>query len=79
MNPGAPTDGATRLSLIKPGRLAKLVGKSLGDTPIDILNQAAAETGTARTAYCITNQSHGPCFCSTFDELHPEVDSALRL
>ena len=51
VNKAAPTGGSAKVSVIKPGDLVKLVGKNLGDTPIDIFNQGAAATGVANTAY----------------------------
>jgi hypothetical protein len=66
VNKTAPTGGGTKVSVIKPGNLVKLVGKNLGDTPIDILSQGGAATGVANTAYCITNGPESNCFCSTF-------------
>ncbi|HWP64476.1 MAG TPA: hypothetical protein VNO26_01025 [Candidatus Limnocylindria bacterium] len=68
VNKPAPTGGATKVTVIKPGKLVKLVAKSLGDTPIDILSQSGAANGTARTAYRITDSSTGfdSTFCTTF-------------
>lgn len=68
VNKGAPTGGATKVAVIKPSKLVKLVAKSLGDTPIDILSQSGDDTGTARTSYRITDSSTGfdSSFCSTF-------------
>jgi len=66
INKTAPTGGGTRVAVVKPGTLAKLVGRNTGDTPLDILNQAGASTGVAGTAYCIDNDGEGRCFCSTF-------------
>jgi hypothetical protein len=66
VNKTAPTGGGTRVAVVKPGKLAKLVGKNLGDTPIDIFNQGGADTGEASTAYCIDNDGERHCFCSSF-------------
>ena len=66
VNKTAPTGGGTKVTVIKPGNLVKLVGKSLGDTPIDIFNQGGADTGVAQTAYCVDNGPTHNCFCSTF-------------
>jgi 6-phosphogluconolactonase (cycloisomerase 2 family) len=66
VNKTAPMGGGTKVSVIKPSKLVKLVGKSLGDTPIDILHQTNAATGVAKTAYCVDNGPDHNCFCSTF-------------
>jgi cysteine-rich repeat protein len=66
VNKDAPTGGGTKVIVIKPGKLVKLVGKNLGDTPIDIFNQGASATGVADTAFCVDNGSIPDCFCSTF-------------
>jgi cysteine-rich repeat protein len=66
VNKGAPTGGGTKVSVIKPGNLVKVVGRNLGDTPIDVLNQSAKATGVGNTAVCITNGPDTNCFCSTF-------------
>jgi hypothetical protein len=69
VNKQAPTGGATKVTVIKPGKLVKLVGKSLGDTPIDILSQSGADNGTAHTKYRVTDSSTGfdSSFCSKFN------------
>ncbi|HWP65418.1 MAG TPA: hypothetical protein VNO26_05845 [Candidatus Limnocylindria bacterium] len=64
VNKLAPSGGGTKVSVIKPGNLVKLVGKNLGDTPLNILSQSSAGTGTAHTAYCVTNDTTSNCFCS---------------
>jgi len=66
VNKAAPMGGGTKVAVVKPGTLAKLVGRNTGDTPLDILNQAGAATGVAGTAYCVDNDGEGRCFCSTF-------------
>src|SRR5262245_47949080 len=68
VNKAAPSGGGTKVSVIKPEKLIKLVGKNLGDTPIDILSQSGADTGTAHTKYRITDSSTSfdSSFCSTF-------------
>jgi hypothetical protein len=68
VNKGAPTGGGTKVTVIKPGNLVKLVGKNLGDTPINILAQGGDPTGTARTDFRITDSGTGfdTSFCSTF-------------
>jgi hypothetical protein len=64
--PGGP--GGAKVVVIKPANLVKLVGKNLGDTPIDIFNQASAATGVAQTAFNIADSSTGfnDTFCTTF-------------
>jgi hypothetical protein len=67
VNKTAPTGGGAKVVVIKPANLVKLVGKNLGDTPIDILSQSGAATGTAFTQYNISDSSTGfdTSFCST--------------
>ena len=52
VNKNAPSGGATKVSVIKPGKLVKNVGKSLGDDPIDI---SAAPTGPVSVVYTVNN------------------------
>jgi cysteine-rich repeat protein len=66
VNKEAPTGGGTKVSVIKPGNLVKLVGKNLGDSPIDILSTNSEASGAATTAYCLQNDSTSDCFCTTF-------------
>lgn len=65
-NAMAPEGGGIKLTQLKPGKLLSLAGRNLGDTPIAILGQNSASTGTATTQYCIDNGDEGNCFCSTF-------------
>jgi cysteine-rich repeat protein len=66
VNKTAPTGGGTKVVVVKPGKLVKVVGKNLGDTPINILSQGGAATGAANTAACIDNGPDSNCFCSEF-------------
>jgi hypothetical protein len=52
VNKTAPTGGSTKVSVIKPGKLIKNVGKSLGDTPIDI---STAPSGPVKVTYTVSN------------------------
>lgn len=52
VNKTAPTGGATKVSVIKPAKLIKNVGKSLGDSPIDI---STAPTGEVHAVYTVNN------------------------
>lgn len=67
VNKLAPTGGGTKVSVIKPTKLVKLVGKNLGDSPLNILSQSGAAGGTAFTAYCVNNDTTSNCFCSEFN------------
>jgi hypothetical protein len=62
--PDGPTGG--KVAVIKPGKLLKLVGKSLGDTPLDILGAGDPGVGGVETAYCVTNGGEEHCHCSAF-------------
>jgi hypothetical protein len=68
VNKTAPTGGGAKVVVVKPGNLGKLVGKNLGDTPINILGQSGAATGVAHTSYNISDSGTGfdTNFCSTF-------------
>jgi hypothetical protein len=63
VNKLAPTGGSTKVSVIKPAKLLKNVGKSLGDSAIDI---SAAPPAVITTVYTVNN---GGVFrhCSTWD------------
>ena len=52
VNKPAPSGGATKVSVVKPAKLIKNVGKSLGDTPIDI---STPPVGDVHAVYLITN------------------------
>lgn len=64
VNPDAP-DGPTqaKVALVKPGKLLKLVGKGLGDEPLDLLG-AAAPAGGVYTTWCVANGGEEFCHCS---------------
>jgi len=66
-NKDAPT-GATqaKVGVVKPGKLLKLVGKGLGDTPLDIFSAGDPGSGGVQTAYCVTNSGEEFCHCSDF-------------
>jgi hypothetical protein len=60
--PGGTSEA--KVAIIKPGRLAKLVGKGLGDTAFDIYG-AGDPAGDVHTAYCVDNGGDETCHCST--------------
>jgi len=64
VNKLAPSGGGTKVAVVKQNNLVKLVGKNLGDTPINVLSQGGAASGDAETAYCVQNGSTANCFCS---------------
>jgi hypothetical protein len=61
--PNGPTEA--KVAVIKPGKLLKLVGKGLGDTPFDVLG-AGDPVGSVFTAYCVDNAGEENCHCSEF-------------
>jgi len=63
VNKSAPTGGATKVAVIKPAKLAKLVAKSLGDTPIDI---SSAPSGDVLAVYTVTNGAETNRHCTAF-------------
>lgn len=63
--------GLSRLSpkvIIKPGSLIKLVAKSLGDTPLDIMTQGSTAADVARLSFRISDSATAfdDSFCSVF-------------
>jgi hypothetical protein len=75
--PGAATQA--KVAVIKPGKLLKLVGLGLGDTPIDILGAGAPSTqpvGAVVTAYCVDNGADTICHCSAFPECSYQMIAA---
>jgi hypothetical protein len=67
VNKLAPSGGATKVVVVKPGNLVKLVGKSTGDTPMDILSTSSVAGGVANTGYCLDNSGTQNCYCSQFN------------
>jgi hypothetical protein len=61
--PGGPTE--VKVALIKPGKLLKLVGKGLGDLPLDVLG-GGDPSGPVTTAFCVDNDGEESCHCSAF-------------
>jgi hypothetical protein len=64
VNKAAPTGGAAKVSVLKPGSLVKVVGKSLGDTPLDI---SVAPTGVVYVADTIINGAETTRLCTQFN------------
>jgi hypothetical protein len=62
-NKTAPSGGGVKVSVIKPGSLVKVVGKSLGDTPLDI---SSAPTGAVYVADTIVNDGEETRLCTQF-------------
>jgi hypothetical protein len=67
VNKLAPAGGATKVVVIKQNNLVKLVGKSTGDTPMDVLSTSSAPGGVATTAFCFDNAGTQNCYCSQFN------------
>jgi hypothetical protein len=63
VNKTAPVGGAVKVSVIKPASLVKVVGKSLGDTPLDI---SGAPTGTVYVVDSIVNDGETTRLCTQF-------------
>lgn len=63
VNKNAPAGGATKVAVIKPGKLLKIVGPSLGDTPIDI---SGAPSGSVLAVYTVTNGAEVNRHCTSF-------------
>jgi Protein of unknown function (DUF1566) len=63
VNKTAPTGGATKVSIIKPASLVKVVATSLGDTPLDI---STAPTGNVYVVDTIVNGGDETRLCTQF-------------
>lgn len=61
--PGGIT--GAKVSVIKPGKLLKLVGQNLGDEPLDLFADEAPD-GSVFTAYTVTNGADVNAHCSEF-------------
>jgi cysteine-rich repeat protein len=61
--PGGPTQ--TKVAVIKPTKLLKLVGKQLGDVALDILGQGAP-SGSVFAAYTVDNAGEVIRHCAEF-------------
>ena len=62
--PSGPT--SAKIGVIKPGKLLKLVGKSLGDTPLDVMGAGDPGVDGVRTVFAITNGGSTFRHCSLF-------------
>jgi hypothetical protein len=67
VNRGAPM-GPTgaKIALVKPGRLLKLVGKSLGDVALDVPGQGDPGAEGVSTVFTVTNGAETHRHCSHF-------------
>jgi hypothetical protein len=63
VNKPAPTGGSTKVSVLKPGKLIKNVGKSLGDSPLSI---TAAPAGEVHAVYTVVNGGQTFRHCGKF-------------
>jgi hypothetical protein len=68
VNKAVPAVTGTKVAVIKPGKLLKIVGKTLGDTPIDIFG-AGAPTGSPSVewVYTVTNDGQTNRHCGGLD------------
>jgi hypothetical protein len=62
--PAGPT--GTKVAVIKPGKLLKIVGKNLGDTPIDIVTAGGPGAGTVETIFTVNNGAETNRHCTSF-------------
>jgi hypothetical protein len=69
VNKGAPGTGSTKVAVIKPGKLLKIVGKDLGDSPIDIFGAGDLTAGSpdVTTVYTVTNDGQTNRHCGGLD------------
>jgi len=72
VNQTAPVGGGVKVGVIKAGKLVKLAGKSLGDTPLDISSPpsppAFLADADAYVAYEVVNQGERHRHCTRFLE-----------
>ena len=75
VNRAAPTAGNTdaKVVVVKPGKLAKLTGKSLGDVTLDL--EGAGDPGTqgVSTVFRVTNGAETKRHCSHFADCSYKV------
>jgi hypothetical protein len=64
--PGGPT--GAKVAVIKPGILVKLVGKSLGDTPLAVTGAGGPDAGGVDVVYTVTNGGSTVRHCTRFAE-----------
>ena len=62
--PAGPT--GAKIAVIKPGRLLKLVGKSLGDVPLDLPGEGDPGVQGVNTVFSVTNGGETNRHCSHF-------------
>jgi len=62
--PSGPT--TTKVALVKPGKVAKLVAKGVGDLPLDVLRAGAPQGDGVHTTLEVTNGSETHRHCSLF-------------
>jgi hypothetical protein len=69
VNKDAPTDGAVKVAVVKPGKLLKLVGKSLGDDPLDIFGAGDLTGGSpdVNWEFRVDNGAESNSHCGAFD------------
>jgi len=65
VNKTAPTGGATKVGIIRPGKMAKTVARSLGDTPLDI---SSPPSGTVFVTETIHNGGQETRLCTSFSD-----------
>lgn len=63
LNNTAPTGGGVKVAVLRPGALIKVVGKSLGDSAIDISN---APTGDVFVTHTVSNGGFVGRHCTRF-------------
>jgi hypothetical protein len=61
--PAGPT--GAKVAVIKPGKLLKIVGKSLGDTPLDVAS-LAEDNQIVYTYFRVVNDGQATSHCSVF-------------
>jgi hypothetical protein len=64
-SPGGPTE--TKVAVIKPGKLLKLITKGLGDGPVhDLIGQGAPNGASVFTRYLVSNGGENNAQCTEF-------------
>jgi cysteine-rich repeat protein len=65
-NPEGGVPSGVKVAVIKPGKLLKLVGKTLGDSDINVV-AAGAPTGSVCTQYTVDNGGDSNTHCTEFE------------
>jgi hypothetical protein len=63
VNKTAPTGGGVKVSVLKPGKLVKVVAKNLGETPLDV---SQSPSGSVYVTHSVSNGNAFVRHCTSF-------------